>query len=103
MSNWLRNSGRGGGQQHVVEHLNVPQLLEEGDVALQLIAAVDDIINAHWYCLTPGRIYLDQPDLLGDVLRTDAAGAGVGFLYRRIVGEKTIPEDILADLHERER
>jgi hypothetical protein len=36
------------GQQHVVEHLNVPQLLEEGDVALQLIAPVDDIIGAHW-------------------------------------------------------
>ena len=86
------------GQQHVVEHLDVPQLLEEGDVALQLIAAVDDIVDAHRYRLAPGRIDLDQPDLLGNVLRTDAARADE-LLHRRIVGEQAVPEDIPADLH----
>jgi hypothetical protein len=56
------------GQQRVVEQLNVSQLLEEGE----LIAPVDDIIDAHWCTFTPSRIDLDQPNLLWDILRTDA-------------------------------
>ena len=59
------------GQQRVVEQLNVSQLLEEGE----LIAPVDDIIDAHWCTFTPSRIDLDQPNLLGDILCTDAARA----------------------------
>ena len=86
------------GQQHIVEHLDVPQLLEEGDVALQLIAAVDDIVGAHRHCLAPGWIDLDQPDLLGDVLCTDPARADE-LLHWRIVGEQAVPKDILANLH----